>query len=78
VHVTQTGQAPGSAAPAYVIHHVVSFDGALEAGRFFQARPYRWYQVALTVGLVAGIALTLSNPDVGLPIPDVGLPIVLT
>ncbi len=51
-----------------MIRYLVSFDAALEAGRFFQARLYSWYQVATALGLVAGIAVTLSDPALGFPI----------
>lgn len=68
VHVTQIGQDAGPAAPAYVIRYVVSFDTALEAGRLFQARLYRWYVVALAAGLVTGVVVTLYDPVVGIPI----------
>ena len=64
----QAGRGAGSTDPAHVIRYVVSFNASLEAGRFFQARLCRWYQVALAVGLVAGIAVTPSAPVLGLPI----------
>ncbi len=66
VHVS--GQAESPAAPAFAIRYVVSFDGALEAGRLFHARFYRQYMVALVVALVAGVAITPFYPVFGLPI----------
>ena len=66
VQHAQTGQGAGPTGPAHVIRYVVSFDDSLEAGRLFHARLIRWYQVALAVGLVAGIAVTLSYPVLGL------------
>lgn len=68
MQVTQPRQAAGSAAPTHVIRYVVSFDGALDAGRLFQARFYRWYVVALIVGLLAGVAVVLSGRGFGLSI----------
>ncbi len=63
VHVS--GQAESPAAPAFAIRYVVSFDGALEAGRLFHARFYRQYMVALVVALVAGVAITPFYPVFG-------------
>lgn len=63
-----TGHAPSSAAPTYVIRYTLTFGAALEAGRFFQARLYRWYLLAAGAGLLAGAVVSVYYPPVGLAI----------
>lgn len=64
----ERGHAAGAAAPAYVIPYTYSFENALEAGRFFQARLYRWYVVVLGLGLLAGAIVAVYNLTLGLQI----------
>jgi hypothetical protein len=61
-------QAAGGSAPAYVIRYTYSFEGALEAGRFFQARLYSLYVGALGMGLLVGAVATVYNLSFGLSI----------
>jgi hypothetical protein len=61
-------RAAGTAAPPYVISYAYSFDDALEAGRFFQARLYQWYVVALGLGVFAGAILMVNGVSFGLTI----------
>ena len=56
------------AAPAYVIPYTYSFEDALDAGRFFQERVYRWYVGVLSVGVLAGVIFTISGASFVLPI----------
>jgi hypothetical protein len=51
-----------------VISYAYSFDDALEAGRFFQARLYQWYVVALGLGFLAGAILMINGLAFGLTI----------
>ncbi len=64
----------GAAGSAFVVSYAYTFDHALEAGRFFQARLYRWYVVTLGLGLLAGAILMLNGQEFGLTIvpPRIG------
>lgn len=53
-------------APRYLIRFQQSFESALEAGRFFQARVYRMVYIGFGTGLVAGGVLILFNPTAGI------------
>jgi hypothetical protein len=58
----------GAAAPAFLVSYSYTFEDALEAGRFFQARLYRWYLVTLGIGLLAGAMLMINGVRFGLTI----------
>jgi hypothetical protein len=66
MQVGENGRPQHADAPRYVIRYKQSFDSALEAGRFFQARLYRAYYIAFGAGLIVGGAVLLINPTVGL------------
>ena len=68
MHDGGDGQAAKSAPPAYVIRYIQTFDEAIEAGRFFQARLFRWYYVVVDAGLLVGAFIAATNLPLGLPI----------
>jgi hypothetical protein len=49
--------------PAYVVRYTQSFEAALEAGRFFQARLLRWYYAAFAAGTVVGTLTAILMPN---------------
>lgn len=51
-----------------MISYTYSFDDALDAGRLFHARFYRWYVLALGLGLLVGAILMVSGQWFGLSI----------
>ena len=65
MQVRENGPPQHADAPRYVIRYRQSFDSALEAGRFFQARLYRAFYIAFGAGLVVGGVVFLINPTVG-------------
>ena len=65
---SQIGQTVGQAAPAYVIRYTYSFNSALEAGRFFQARLLRWYYLGFCAGLLVGAVVAVFYLSAGLGI----------
>jgi hypothetical protein len=64
----ETGHAASSAPPAYVIRYIQTFDEAIEAGRFFQARLFRWSYAVIGAGLLVGALIAPTNLPLGLPI----------
>jgi hypothetical protein len=54
------------AAPRYVIRYTQSFESALEAGKFLQARVYRTYYIVFGAGLAIGAFVSLINVSIGL------------
>lgn len=64
----ESGHATNSAPPTHVIRYIQTFDEAIEAGRFFQARLFRWSYVVLGAGLLLGALIAPVNLPVGLPI----------
>ena len=66
MQVNETGGPQHADAPRYVIRFKQSFDSALEAGRFFQARLYRAFYIAFGAGLVVGGVIFSINPTVGI------------
>jgi hypothetical protein len=57
---------PRAAGPRYVIRYTQSFDTAVEAGKFLQARMFRTYYLVFGAGLAIGALVSLGNPFVGL------------
>jgi hypothetical protein len=64
----EAGQAANASPPAYVIRFVQSLDEAIEAGRFFQVRFWRWLFASSGAGLLIGALIAVGNLPVGLPI----------
>src|SRR5436189_3106039 len=62
----ETKAADDSAPSTYVLDYLQSFEAALEAGRFFQARTLRWTYALSIVGLVVGAVLATQDLSVGL------------
>lgn len=72
--MSDAGHSGGSGTPAYLIRYPFSFETAVEAGRFFQARQIRLYYTLLIAGLLVGGSLMLFLPGTW----TVGLWIALT
>jgi hypothetical protein len=66
MQVSETGGPQQPDAPRYVIRFKQSFDSALEAGRFFQARVYRLVYIGFGAGLALGGVMFLFNPTAGI------------
>jgi hypothetical protein len=62
----ETRAADDSVRSAYALAYLQSFETALEAGRFFQARTLRWTYALSIVGVLAGAVLATQDLSIGL------------